>query len=59
MLVGAVLLFALGNLLCGFAQSAIWLFITRAIGGVGGGGINSLVMIVISDIVSIRERGKY
>jgi MFS family permease len=59
MLVGVVLLFALGNILCGFAKSAVWLFISRGVSGVGGGGINSLVMIVISDIVSMKERGKY
>ncbi|KAG9128124.1 hypothetical protein FRC07_004740, partial [Ceratobasidium sp. 392] len=39
--------------------TAVWLFIARAISGIGGGGINSLCMIIMSDIVSLKERGKY
>ncbi|RUS15319.1 major facilitator superfamily-domain-containing protein [Endogone sp. FLAS-F59071] len=31
----------------------------RAFQGIGGGGIMSMAMIVISDIVSMRDRGKY
>ncbi|KAG8703663.1 hypothetical protein FRC09_004018 [Ceratobasidium sp. 395] len=58
-LISVIILFAIGNLLCGFAQSAVWLFIARAISGIGGGGINSLCMIIMSDIVSLKERGKY
>jgi predicted MFS family arabinose efflux permease len=42
-----IMLFTFGNLLCGFAQNAIWLFIARAISGVGGGGINSMCMIIV------------
>ena len=40
---------ALGDLGCGFAQTAEQLFVLRAIAGIGGGGINSLVMIIVSD----------
>ena len=35
------------------------MIIFRGIAGLGGGGIISLVMIMISDIVSIQDRGKY
>jgi MFS family permease len=35
------------------------LIIFRGISGAGGGGIISLTMIIMSDIVSLRERGKY
>ena len=35
------------------------LFAFRAIAGIGGGGINSLCMIIVSDIVTIQDRGKY
>ncbi|OTA57961.1 MFS general substrate transporter [Hypoxylon sp. EC38] len=48
-----------GDLLCGFAQNYIWLYVCRAISGIGGGGINSLVQITASDLVSLRDRGKY
>jgi hypothetical protein len=52
-------LMALGDLGCGFAQTAVQLFVLRAIAGVGGGGINSLVMIIVSDITTLQNRGKY
>lgn len=48
-----------GGLLCGFAQTPIWLYVSRAISGVGGGGISSLVAIIVSDLVSLKSRGKY
>jgi len=35
------------------------LILGRAIAGIGGGGIYAMVMVIISDIVSIRDRGKY
>ncbi|KAH7344417.1 major facilitator superfamily domain-containing protein [Rhizoctonia solani] len=59
MLMSVIALFIVGNLLSGFAQTAVWLFTARAISGIGGGGINSLCMIIMSDIVSLKERGKY
>ena len=31
----------------------------RAIAGIGGGGIVSLAMVIISDIVPLQENGKY
>lgn len=59
-----VLLFSIafliiGDLLCGFAQNVIWLYVCRALSGVGGGGISSLVQITVSDLVSLKDRGKY
>lgn len=35
------------------------LIVARGIAGVGAGGIMSMVMIIITDIVSLRDRGKY
>ncbi|CAI6324260.1 unnamed protein product [Periconia digitata] len=52
-------LLALGDLGCGFAQTAPQLFVLRAIAGIGGGGVNSLVMIIVSDITTLQNRGKY
>ncbi|KAK7420234.1 hypothetical protein QQX98_002889 [Neonectria punicea] len=59
-----ILLFSLGcvvvgGILSGFARSPIWLYTCRAISGVGGGGISSSVAIIVSDLVSLRSRGKY
>jgi MFS family permease len=35
------------------------LIFARALAGMGGGGIFSLVIIIISDLTSVRERGMY
>ncbi|CAI0645617.1 unnamed protein product [Colletotrichum noveboracense] len=48
-----------GDLLCGFARTPLWLYVCRALSGVGGGGISSLVQITVSDLVSLKDRGKY
>lgn len=52
-------LMAIGDLACGFAQNAEQLFAFRSIAGIGGGGINSLVMIIVSDITTLSNRGTY
>ncbi|KAG9186872.1 hypothetical protein G6011_09980 [Alternaria panax] len=59
MLLISLTLMALGDLGCGFARTAVQLFVLRAIAGIGGGGINSLVMIIVSDITTLQNRGKY
>lgn len=51
--------FLLGSVLCSAAQSMTQLIVFRAIAGLGGGGIVTMVMVVVSDVVSLRERGKY
>ncbi|KAJ4122719.1 hypothetical protein NW768_010159 [Fusarium equiseti] len=59
-----VLLFSMGcivvgGVLCGFARTPVWLYVCRTISGIGGGGISSSVAIIVSDLVSLRSRGKY
>jgi len=54
----AVTVFLAGSALCGFSQSMLFLIIARAIQGLGGGGLMSLVQTVISDIVTPQERAK-
>ncbi|KAI0667901.1 Mfs1.2 [Trametes maxima] len=51
--------FILGSALCGAAQSMNWLIAARAVQGLGGGGILSVVSIVMADLVPLRERGAY
>ncbi|CAO3676220.1 unnamed protein product [Umbelopsis ramanniana] len=58
-LLAADIIFLIGSILSGASQSMIMLIICRAIQGIGGGGIIAAVMIVIGDIVTLRERGKY
>ncbi|KAJ6552814.1 MFS general substrate transporter [Mycena capillaripes] len=54
-----VLMFAAGSALCGASQSMRFLLVGRAIQGVGGGGTQSLVNIIIADLVPLRERGMF
>lgn len=55
----AIVLFVLGSGLCGGATNAAMLITGRAIQGMGGGGLNTLPNIIVSDLVPLRERGKY
>ncbi|KAJ3256134.1 hypothetical protein HK103_005703 [Boothiomyces macroporosus] len=59
MVITAVTIFELGSLLCGFAVNMKMLIFARTLQGVGGGGVVSLSLIVISDMVSVQERPKY
>ncbi|KAJ7656291.1 MFS general substrate transporter [Mycena polygramma] len=54
-----IALFLLGSGLCGAATSMPFLIACRAVQGVGGGGVIVMVQIVLSDIVSLQDRGKY
>ena len=58
-LYAAVGIFTLGSILCALAPSMILLVIGRAVQGLGGGGLISLVQTVIGDVVPPRERGRY
>ncbi|PAV18984.1 MFS general substrate transporter [Pyrrhoderma noxium] len=55
----SIVIFLLGSALCGAAKSFIWLALCRGVQGIGGGGIMQMIMIIISDIISLEERGKY
>lgn len=51
-------LLALGDILCGFARTGPQLYAFRGIAGVGTGGITALAMMIVSDIVTLENRGK-
>ncbi|KAI1202699.1 major facilitator superfamily domain-containing protein [Nemania serpens] len=53
----AYAVFGLGCLGCGLARDILELSIARAVAGAGGGGMNALVTIVVTDLVSLRDRG--
>ena len=59
MLQASIVIFLIGSLLAGAANSMEWLIITRGIQGLGGGGLMVLVMAVIADVIPPRERGRY
>lgn len=58
-LLALITIFFLGNLASSLAQSFTQLLIFRAIVGIGGGGIGTVGQIIVSDVVSLRQRGKY
>ncbi|KAJ7833677.1 major facilitator superfamily domain-containing protein [Mycena leptocephala] len=58
-LLGSLLLFGTGSAVCGAAKSMGALIAGRTIQGLGGGGIISLTQIIVSDLVSLRERGAF
>ena len=55
----AIVVFLLGSFLAGAATSMDQLIIFRAIQGLGAGGLMALTFVIVGDIVSPRERGKY
>ncbi|RIB11572.1 major facilitator superfamily domain-containing protein [Gigaspora rosea] len=55
----AISIFEFGSLLCGVASDMVSLIIYRAVAGFGGGGIIGLALIIIPDIVSAKDVGKY
>ncbi|KAJ5194433.1 hypothetical protein N7491_001771 [Penicillium cf. griseofulvum] len=59
MLITSVAIFALGSGIAGGAKNTGLLIAGRTIQGIGGGGINTLVDIIICDLVPLRQRGKY
>ncbi len=57
-LLTAIGIFLAGSALCSAAPNMYVLIAARAIQGLGGGGLMSLVQTVIADIVTPKERGK-
>ncbi|MFI9009172.1 MDR family MFS transporter [Actinosynnema sp. NPDC053489] len=55
----SVVLFLLGSLLCGWADSMTWLILSRAVQGLGAGGLMVTSAAVIADVVPLDRRGKY
>lgn len=55
----AITVFIIGSALCSFATSMYQLAAFRAFQGLGAGGLFTLVLAIIGDIVSPRERARY
>ncbi|KAK1991927.1 major facilitator superfamily transporter [Colletotrichum falcatum] len=49
----------LGSGICGGAKNGAMLFAGRAIQGIGSGGINMIVEVIISDLIPLRQRGYF
>ncbi|WP_344071035.1 MFS transporter, partial [Prauserella alba] len=55
----AIVIFTVGSVLGGFAESMPELITYRAIQGIGMGGLQALVQAVIAAMISPRDRGRY
>ncbi|PGH19024.1 hypothetical protein AJ79_00058 [Helicocarpus griseus UAMH5409] len=57
--ISVVGIFTLGSGLCGGASSGSMLIAARGVQGIGGGGINMIIDLIICDLVPMRERAKW
>jgi EmrB/QacA subfamily drug resistance transporter len=55
----ALAIFVVGSALAGFSQDTSMLIGFRVLQGVGAGGLTALSQVIMADIISPRERGKY
>ncbi|RBM22177.1 MFS transporter [Prauserella sp. PE36] len=55
----AIVIFTVGSVLGGFAQSMPELIAYRALQGVGMGGLQALIQAVMAAMIAPRDRGKY
>jgi EmrB/QacA subfamily drug resistance transporter len=55
----SIAVFLIGSLLSGLAGNLLWLVVFRGLQGIGGGGLNSLVMAIIGDVIPARQRSRY
>ena len=58
-LIGALLVFVFGSVLCGFSQNMTELILFRALQGLGAGIIVTVPKKIIAEMVPPRQRGKY
>jgi hypothetical protein len=58
-LLTALALFTAGTIVCSDAGSIGVLLVGRCIQGVGGGGLVALTYVIVTDMVTLRERGKW
>jgi len=55
----AILTYMAGSLVCALAPSMPVLIFGRVLHGLGGGGLTSMGMVVLGDLVAPKERGRY
>ena len=55
----AITIFIIGSAACAFAQSMYMLAAFRAFQGIGAGGLFTLALAIVGDIIPARERAKY
>lgn len=55
----ALAIFVIGSAAAGFSQDTTMLIVFRVFQGLGAGGLAALSQIIMADIISPRERGRY
>ncbi len=55
----AIIIFLIGSVVCGMAQTMFQLIFFRALQGLGAGGLITLAQTTVGDLIVPRERGKY
>ena len=55
----SIVIFTLASALAGLSHSMGWLIGSRALQGIGGGGLTVTATAMIADIIPLRDRGKY
>lgn len=52
-------MFTVGTIICSVANNIAILLGGRCVQGVGGGGLVALTYVIVADMVTLRERGKW
>jgi MFS family permease len=55
----SISIFIFASVLCSMSQSMEFLVFSRALQGIGGGGLTAMAFIVVGDIIPPRVRGRY
>ena len=55
----AIVIFLVGSVLSGLSQNMYELIVFRGVQGVGAGGLMTLAMAIIGDVIAPRDRGRY
>ncbi|KAL4924942.1 major facilitator superfamily domain-containing protein [Aspergillus undulatus] len=54
-----LVLLCVSDVLCGVSVNPEMFYVFGGLAGIAGGGTNSLTLIIVSDIVTLQQRGKY
>ncbi|OTA99866.1 hypothetical protein M426DRAFT_268491 [Hypoxylon sp. CI-4A] len=54
-----VAIYIIGSGICGGARNSAMLIAGRGVQGVGSGGINMIIDVIVSDLVPLRQRGNF
>lgn len=59
MILLALIAFTVGAVICGVAHHISVLLLGRSIQGIGGGGLLTMTFVLMADLLTLQERGKF